>query len=391
MAKVRLGLDLIEEKWPNKLRGLNVGLLLNFSSFNSKFRWALDVFRKCKKFRLKAIFGPQHGIWGETQENMIEWEGSFEKKFHIPIFSLYGKTRKPTKEMLRDIDVFVFDLQDVGARYYTYIWTMDLCMEACKEEGKAFVILDRPNPINGEITEGPILKEDYASFVGRKPLPVRHGMTVGEIGFYFKQIYYESLDFHVIKMEGYRRSMWFDDTGLFWPFPSPNMPSLETAIFYPGMCLFEGTNISEGRGTTRPFEIFGAPFIEPEKLKRRLRYFDLKGIALRPIFFKPTFHKYKDELCGGFMMPITNRKVFKPFKTAIAIIKAIKELYPKEFEWRKPPYEYEFEKLPIDILCGTDRIRKEIEKGRDIEEMEEWWEEECRDFEKIRKEFFLYR
>ena len=388
--KVRIGLDLIEERWPSDLKGARVGLLTNISSFDSCFRWAGYVLAASGRLSLKALFGPQHGLFLETQENMIEWEGSFHEELKVPIYSLYGRARKPSKDMLGAIDVFVFDLQDVGARPYTYVWTMDLCMEACEEEGKVFVVLDRPNPISGVVVEGPLLRPELASFVGRKPIPMRHGLTVGELAGWLRERYYPSLDLRVIAMEGYRRSMWFDETGLFWPLPSPNMPCLDTALLYPGMCLLEGTNMSEGRGTTRPFELFGAPFLEPERLLRRLKDFRLPGCVLRPVYFSPTFHKYKESLCAGLMIHVTERESFKPFKTAVCLMRALYELYPREFRWREPPYEYEYEKLPIDLLSGTDRIRREIEEGVDMEEMEAWWQREAEVFDREREAFLLY-
>lgn len=293
--------------------------------------------------------------------------------------------------MLRDIDALVIDLQDVGARYYTFIWTMELCLQACCDESKSVVILDRPNPLGGKIIEGPVLNKDFSSFVGLRPLPVRHGMTMGEIALYLREIFYPSLDIHVIPMTNWERQMWFDDTGLPWIMPSPNMPTLDTATVYPGMCLLEGTNLSEGRGTTRPFEIFGAPFIDPDKLFKRLKDFKLPGVIFRPLYFQPTFQKHAGRLCGGAQIHVTNREKFMPFKTGVAIIKAIHDLYPDSFQWKQPPYEYETEKPPIDILTGSDKIRKYIEKGLTLNKMEDWWVEGYQSFDKnVRKEFLLY-
>ncbi len=320
---------------------------------------------------------------------MIEWEGFIDKTTGLPVYSLYGKTRKPTEQMLEGIEVFIIDLQDVGARYYTYIWTMALCMEAC-ERKISLIVLDRVNPIGGHIVEGPVLKSEFSSFVGLYPLPIRHGMTIGEIAMYFKSRFYPEVDLTVIPLRGWRRNQWFDSTGLPWVMPSPNMPTLETATVYPGMCLLEGTILSEGRGTTRPFEIFGAPFIEPERLVRRLNDFKLKGVFFRPLYFSPTFNKFAGKLCGGAQIHVIDREKFKPFKTAIAILLAIKELYPEINLWRQPPYEYEFEKLPFDILAGSDRVRKDIEEGKSLKDMESWWNEEVQMFEQIRKQYLLY-
>jgi uncharacterized protein YbbC (DUF1343 family) len=389
---VRTGLDLIDKKWPKNLNGSRVGLLVHPASVNKNLEHAVPLFIKSKRFKLKALFGPQHGIRGETQDNMIEWEGFRDTKTGLPVYSLYGHSRKPESSMLKDIDVLVIDLQDIGSRYYTFIWTMELCMQACMEMNKPLIILDRPNPIGGHITEGPVVDMTFASFVGQRPLPIRHGMTIGEIGNYLWNEFYPSLDFHVIPMQDWKRKTWFDETGLPWVLPSPNMPSPETAIVYPGMCLFEGTNLSEGRGTTRPFEIFGTPFIEPDKLIKRLLRFKLPGLIFRPMYFQPTFQKHTGKLCGGAQIHVINRERLKPFKTGVAIIKSIHDLYPEHFAWKQPPYEYETEKMPIDILAGTDRLRKDIEKGEKLDKMEEWWQEECLQFNKqYRKKYLMYK
>jgi len=386
------GLDLFETKWPKELKGAGAGLLLHPASVNKKLEHAADLFLKTKNCKVKALFGPQHGILGETQDNMIEWQGFKDKKTGLPVYSLYGQTRKPEPAMLKDIDLLVIDMQDVGSRYYTFIWTMELCMQACAELGKAVVILDRPNPIGGKHTEGNILDSAYRSFVGLRPLTVRHGMTIGEIGNYLKNEFYPELDLHVIKMQGWKRNMLFGETGLPWVMPSPNMPTLDTAIVYPGMCLLEATNISEGRGTTRPFEIFGAPFIAPDALVKRLNSFKLPGVIFRPMSFEPTFQKHAGKLCGGAQIHVTNRNMYKPFKTGVAILKAVHDLYPRKFRWNSPPYEYEKKKKPIDILAGGDGLRKNIDSGRTLQHMEEWWKARCSEFNrKIRKKYLLYK
>jgi len=391
IVKVLTGLDLIEKKWPRQLKGARIGLLVNPASVNRRLIHAIDIALSSKRFKLTSLFGPQHGIWANTQDNMIEWKGFIDKKTGLPVYSLYGDTRKPLPEMLRDIDALVIDLQDIGSRYYTFIWTMSLAMEACSEIGKTVVVLDRPNPINGIDIEGPVVEEGSFSFVGLKPLPVRHGMTIGEISLYLKDRFYPSLDLKIIKMEGWKRRLWFNETGLPWVMPSPNMPTLDTATVYPGMCLLEGTNLSEGRGTTRPFEIFGAPFIEPERLVSRLKELKLRGVFFRPLYFEPTFHKYRAQLLGGAQIHVTDRRSFKPFLTGVAIIKTVKELYPEEFLWRRPPYEYETEKLPIDILSGSTMLRQFIEEARTLEEMEDWWRRSALQFNRnIRKRYLLY-
>jgi len=385
------GLDLIEKLWPKDLKTARVGLVVHPASIDRWLEHAVTVCARSKKFKLTTLFGPQHGIMGQTQDNMIEWEGFRDPATGLPVYSLYGKTRKPARETLADVDVLVIDLQDVGARYYTFIWTLDLCMQACHEAGKTVIVLDRPNPIGGHMTEGPVLLPDFTSFVGLRPLPVRHGMTIGEVGVYLCATFYPGLDYRVVAMEGWKRKMWFDDTRLPWALPSPNMPTLDTALVYPGMCLLEGTNLSEGRGTTRPFEIFGAPFIHPETLVKTLDGFKLPGVVFRPLSFQPTFQKHANMLCGGAQIHVTDREKFKPFKTGVAILKAIHNTWPRDFAWKQPPYEYEEVKMPIDILAGTDRLRTDIESWKELNEMESWWKEETKTFEKIRKHYLIYK
>ncbi len=390
-AQVETGLDRIVASWPRSLGDARVGLVVHPASVNRRLIHAVRVFQGSGKFRLKALFGPQHGIRGETQDNMIEWEGFRDKKTGLPVYSLYGKTRRPSREMLRGLDAVVIDLQDVGARYYTFIWTIALVMQACADAGKTVVVLDRPNPIGGKLIEGPVLRPAYGSFVGMHPLPVRHGMTVGEIALYLKSFYPE-VQLHVIRMSGWKRGMLYEDTGLPWVLPSPNMPSVETAFVYPGMCLLEGTNLSEGRGTTKPFEIFGAPFIDPDRLVGRLSGFLLEGVAFRPLYFLPAFQKHSGKLCGGAQVHVTDRKKFRPFKTGVGIIKAVFDLYPRDFLWNNPPYEYEERLLPIDILAGTEMLREDIEAELALNEMELRWCEEMMAFDRaIRKKYLIYK
>lgn len=385
------GLDIVEKLWPKNLRGARVGLVVHPASVNQKLEHAVIVCRRSKKFQLTALFGPQHGILGQTQDNMVEWEGFRDPAMGVPVYSLYGKTRKPLPEMLSNVDALVIDLQDVGARYYTFIWTLELCMQACSEAGKTLVVLDRPNPITGRVTEGPVLDPEFASFVGLRPLPVRHGMTIGELGAYLQDTFHPGLDYRIFPLQGWKRTMWFDETRLPWVMPSPNMPAPDTALVYPGMCLLEGTNISEGRGTTRPFEIFGAPFMHAETLVGLLKEFKLPGVTFRPLSFQPAFQKHFGKLCSGAQIHVTDREKFKPFKTGVAILKAIHNTWPRDFAWKQPPYEYEEITLPIDILAGTDRLRKDIEAWKDLDEMEKWWKEETKAFEKIRKKYLLYK
>lgn len=363
---VELALSNFKKLYPEPLRGKRLGALLHPASVTEDLRHTSELLRYFNGdlFKLSALFGPQHGIKGHTQDNMIEWEGSFDAELGVPVFSLYGENRKPTPEMLSKIDVLLVDLQDVGARYYTFIWTLFLCMEACEEAGIPVVVVDRPNPINCVDEEGPVLVTNYASFVGLHPLKIRHGKTIGELAELFKEERFPKCELYVLKMRGYERKMWFDETGLPWVMPSPNMPTLDTAIVYPGMCLFEATNVSEGRGTTRPFELFGAPFIDAPKLCRYMNSLRLPGVHFRENYFQPTFHKWSGQICGGAQIHVTDRNKFRSFEMAVLLLRYLFATYPNDFSWKNPPYEYEFEKLPIDILLGNGTFRKEhIECG----------------------------
>ena len=351
---VELPLDHLAELWPMKLRGARVGALFHPASISAKFEHASRILERHNGdlFRLSAFFGPQHGFLGQTQDNMVEWKTYEHPRLHIPVYSLYGEHRAPTAEMLKDLDVLLVDLQDVGARYYTFIWTMYLCMRACEKARIEVVVLDRPNPINGVTSEGPLFDPNYKSFVGLHPIPVRHGKTIAELALQFRDEVFPECGLSILPMKNWERQMWFDQTGLSWVMPSPNMPTLDTATVYPGMCLLEGTNISEGRGTTRPFEIFGAPFVKAESLCRELNVSRLPGVFFRENYFQPTFHKFAGELCSGAQLHVTDRNAFHPFQTGVEIIRTLRKLYPKQFAWKQPPYEYEHEKLPIEILLG---------------------------------------
>lgn len=354
MTPVLLPLDHLEELWPKKLSGARSGALLHPASVSARLEHASKILERHdgKLFQLRALFGPQHGYLGQTQDNMIEWQSYEHPRLGIPVFSLYGEHREPTASMLENLDALIIDLQDVGARYYTFIWTMFLCLRACERHGVEVIVLDRPNPINGITTEGPVLDPAYQSFVGMHPLPVRHGRTTGELAEQFRQEVFPHCRLTVLPMKGWERAMWFDETGLPWVMPSPNMPTLETATVYPGMCLLEGTNLSEGRGTTRPFELFGAPFIDADALTRELNRLGLPGVHFRENWFQPSFRRFAGEICGGTQLHVTNRNSFAPYRTGIEIIRTVRRMYGDSFEWKAPPYEYEYERLPIEVLLG---------------------------------------
>jgi uncharacterized protein YbbC (DUF1343 family) len=351
---VELPLDHLNELWPEKFRGARIGALLHPASVSAKLQHASRILERHAGdlFRLSVFFGPQHGFLGQTQDNMVEWKSYEHPRLRIPVYSLYGEHREPTADMLKDVDVLLVDLQEIGARYYTFIWTMYLCMRACEKAGIDVVVLDRPNPINGVTNEGPLLDPNYKSFVGLHPIPVRHAKTIGELARQFRDEAFAQCRVSILPMKSWERQMWLDQTGLPWVMPSPNMPTLDTAVVYPGMCLLEGTNISEGRGTTRPFEIFGAPFIEAERLSGELNASKLPGVFFRENYFQPTFQKFAGELCNGAQLHVTDRNVFQPFQTGVEIIRMLRKLYPEQFAWKQPPYEYEWKRLPIEVLIG---------------------------------------
>ena len=354
MPHVLLPLDHLDEIWPEEFRGARVGALLHPASVSAGLEHASEILARGDgdHWRLRALFGPQHGYLGQTQDNMIEWRSYEHPRLGIPVHSLYGEHREPTAAMLEDLDVLLIDLQDVGARYYTFIWTMFLCLRACERNNLPVVVLDRPNPINGVTTEGTMLDPAYQSFVGLHPLPVRHGKTIGELARLFRDEAFPHSKLTVLPMKGWDRAMWFDQTGLPWVMPSPNMPTPNTATVYPGMCLLEGTNISEGRGTTRPFELFGAPFVDAEDFTRELNALKLPGAHFRATWFQPTFQKFAGEVCGGAQLHVIDRDQFQPYRTGVEIIRTIRRMSGESFMWKQPPYEYEHKRLPIEVLLG---------------------------------------
>jgi len=379
------GLDSILNEFPAKLRGKRIGILCHAASITKDFYHITDIFYQMKNCKLSALFGPQHGIHGQTQDNMIEWQSHKHPVFNIPLYSLYGKHRKPTPEMLNGIDVLLIDLQDVGARMYTYIWTVKLCMEACAEASVPVWILDRPNPIGRLPFDGPVLKKEYFTFVGGASIPLCHRMTIGEMALWIKEKYYRDCDLNVVRMKNWRRSFLFSDTGLPWVLPSPNIPTVQTALVYPGTVLLEALNLSEGRGTTIPFELFGAPFIDHEKLKKNLGNRHIEGCVFRTHDFIPTFHKFNGELCYGLQIHITDIDRFKPVGTALEIFDAIIETSLRDsLKFKMPPYEYEYNLMPFDILSGDSGMRECLISRKNISFEKERWGNEI---EVFRKEF----
>ena len=357
---VQIGLEHCLEEPPEVLRNARCGLLMNQASVDSSFDYACDRLAARFTGQLAAIFSPQHGLWCEQQANMIESPHARYEPLGLPVYSLYSETRRPTAEMLSGLDCLVIDLQDVGTRVYTFIWTVQQCLIACADVKIPVLILDRPNPIGGVIAEGPLLQPGYESFVGGATIPLRHGMTLAELARLINSEQKIGATLEVVPMTGWRRSMMFHDMNRGWVAPSPNMPTARTALLYPGQVLLEGTNLSEGRGTTMPFQITGAPFIDPHALASELATAELAGIVARPIYFVPTFDKWAGQRCGGVAFHVTSAKEARSVAATLHLLAAVKRHYPADFAWLPPPYEYEREKMPIDILFGSPKLRESL-------------------------------
>lgn len=389
--RVRLGIERLLEEKIDVIRGQRVGLVCNQASvMPDTFAHTADVLAARDEFRLTKLFGPQHGIRGDLQDNMIETPHAVDERTGIMVYSLYSETRIPTEEMVRDIDTFVIDLQDVGCRIYTFVYTMANCMRAAKQFGKKVVVCDRPNPINGNAIEGNITEHEFKSFVGQFELPTRHGMTIGELAKMFNEHFGIGCDLEVIEMNGWRREMWGDETGLPWILPSPNIPTVDTCVVFPATVHVEGTELSEGRGTTKPFELNGAPFIDPYQWVDALDEYKFEGVKFRHVFFRPTFQKCAERTCGGVQIHVTDREAFTPVIVGIAMIKTVYDMYTDKFEWKRDPYEYVFDVNPFDVVCGTDTIRKQIEAGQSLEAISSGWHDGIQIFKDQRKQFLLY-
>ena len=390
LMSVRLGIERLLDGPDRKLiDGQRVGLVCNPASVDSRIVHVADRLLQ-RGHRLTALFGPQHGFRSDLQENMIESPHAHDAKRRVPVHSLYSETREPTAEMLKEVDVLIIDLQDVGTRIYTYVYTMANCLRAARRHGVRVVVCDRPNPINGDDIEGATLNPAYESFVGQFPIPMRHGLTIGEAARLFNEHFGLGAAVDVIPIEGWKRSMFFDDTGLPWVLPSPNIPPLDTAVVYPGAVLFEGTLLSEGRGTTRPFELVGAPWIDGERFAEAMNARGIPGVFFRPVFFEPTFHKHAQRLCGGCQIHVTDRRAFPSMRTAIEMLDEFKREAPSERLWRDPPYEYEHVKPPIDILYGSDRLRRGIDEGESPAAIMSEWKADEEAFRDLRQKFLLY-
>lgn len=387
---IKLGVERLLEDKLHLLRGARVGLICNQASVSHALRHAADLFHEHPEVELRALFGPQHGIRGDVQDNMIETEHTVDQETGLPIHSLYSETREPTEAMLSDIDVLVFDMQDVGCRIYTFAYTMANCMTAARKFGKKVVVCDRPNPINGVDVAGNVLEPEHASFVGQFAIPTRHGMTLGELARMFNEHFELQCELEVVRMDGWQRNYWHDETDAPWVLPSPNIPTIDSATAFPGTVHFEGTQISEGRGTTRPFELIGAPYINPQEYARSLNDLSLPGVFFRSCIFRPTFQKHAGISCGGVQLHVIERSEFEPVITGVAMVKVAYDLYGDEFRWKQPPYEYVYDRNPFDVIAGSSSVREAIETGSTVEDIQRNWSAGLQAFQAVRDRYLLY-
>lgn len=388
--RVSLGLEKLLEEKLTLLADARIGLICNQASVDHGLQHAADLLHRHSQVNLTALFGPQHGIRGDVQDNMIETGHSIDRATGLPIYSLYSETREPTEEMLGDVDVLVFDLQDVGCRIYTFAYTLANCMRAAKKLGKKVIVCDRPNPITGKGVSGNVLDPEQASFVGQFSVPTRHGMTLGELARMFNDHFGIGCDLAVVPMAGWQRDDWHDQTDAPWVMPSPNIPTLDSATVFPGTVHFEGTQLSEGRGTTRPFELVGAPYVVPEDYALALNKLKLQSVSFRSCVFRPTFQKHAGVSCGGVQIHVTDRDSFEPVLAGIAMVKLAYDMYGDEFRWKQPPYEYVFDRNPFDVIAGTAKLREEIERGTALTEIQQSWEEPLAAFRGLREEYLMY-
>lgn len=382
---MKIGLDVFLGSQYKDYLGKRIGLVTNITGVNQNLVPSIDLFYEHPDIQLTALYAPEHGIRGDAKEGE-KVETSVDPDTGLPVFSLYGESRKPSKEMLDPIDVVVFDLQDIGSRYYTFIYTMAYVMEACAEYGKEFVVLDRPNPVSGEKLEGNLVEEDVRSFVGLLPIPNRHGMTVGELALLFKHEFGYDCELTIVPMQGWKRDMYYDETGLFWVPPSPNTTNIDMNILYPGTCLVEGTNLSEGRGTTRPFEYIGAPFIDGQRLAKTFNQKKVTGVLARPTSFIPTYQKHKDEVCRGIQLHVVDRRKLNSLEAGILLIETIAEMYPQDFSFISNNNGKYF----FDLLAGTKKLKDYILHGTSVDFLEAC-EGQVASFKKQREPYLLYK
>ncbi|PLX41369.1 MAG: DUF1343 domain-containing protein [Deltaproteobacteria bacterium] len=387
-----VGLEYLREE-PRRfiMEGERLGLLYNAASVDARLLLSRDVVSEVAGDDLYTLFGPQHGVSSDVQDNMVETDHAVDPRLDIPCYSLYGETRKPTPEMLEGLDTIIVDLQDVGTRVYTYIWTLRLLMEACGEAGVKVLILDRPNPIGGAKVEGSLLEQEFLSFVGMEPIPMRHGMTIGELAIWFLRCRGVECSVEVVPLRGYRRDKFWREFGREWVLTSPNLPTFDSASVYPGTVLLEGTNASEGRGTTRPFELVGGPWGQSGDLAKVMEGQGLPGVRFRPHDFQPTFQKWGGVTVNGMQLHVTNPVEFSPWLTGLVLLRELWGLYKDAgFWWNEPPYEYEEDMLPIHMLLGSSSLREMIEAGAPNGELNEFGREGLLSFMEERAECLIY-
>ena len=388
--QIKLGLERLLDERRGALDGARVGLVCNQASVNHDFRHAADLLFEDRAVNLTTLFGPQHGIRGDVQDNMIETGHAVDRHTRLPIYSLYSETREPTEEMLRDVDAIVVDLQGVGCRIYTFAYTMANCMRAAKRFGKRVVVCDRPNPIGGEKVAGNVTESGHESFVGQYLLPTRHGMTMGELARLFNDHFGIGCELDVVELSGWSRDLWYADTDGPWVLPSPNIPTPESCKVFPGTVHLEGTQISEGRGTTRPFELVGAPYIDADRFAKALNQLKLPGVYFRACLFMPTFQKHGGKACGGVQIHVMDRNAFEPVSAGVAVVRTAYDFYPDDFRWKDPPYEYEYERNPFDVISGTTKLRQQIESGESLDAIVDGWSAGVDEFKRVRAQYLLY-
>ncbi|MBU0515049.1 MAG: DUF1343 domain-containing protein [Proteobacteria bacterium] len=390
MARTVAGLEILVSDPLPAVQKARLGLLTHQPAVDAELRPSWEVVARAFPGQLRALFGPQHGFGGDKQDNMVESDHDRDSALGVPVFSLYGQTRAPLPEMLDHIDVLLVDLVDVGTRVYTYGATLSLALEACGRADVPVIVLDRPNPIGGRLVEGNPLADDCTSFVGRHPIPQRHGLTLGEMARMIVNAFGVAAELTVVPLANWQRGQWFDQTGRPWVMPSPNMPTLDTAVVYPGQVLWEGTNLSEGRGTTRPFELFGAPFVDPQALARRFEARGLPGVRFRPAAFEPTFNKWAGKLCRGGQLHVTDREAFRPVKTSLALLQDVAALWPGHFRPSDPPYEYEYDRRPLDLIVGSTRVVDQVLARGDLDVIEVAWQTDLTDYLDLKDAYGLY-
>ena len=387
---ISIGIEQLAANPPPGFEGKKIALLCNQASTDRSFNHSRDVVNRVFPDQLFCLFSPQHGFYSEKQDNMIESGHIHDPVTGIPVYSLYAEKRKPEPQMFNGVDILLVDLIDVGTRVYTFIWTVVYCLQTAAETKTKVVILDRPNPIGGHLVEGNLLQREMRSFVGMYEIPMRHGLTLGELALLCNREMNIGAELEVVPVMGWKRNMFMIGALFPWVFPSPNMPSLAAALVYPGQVIWEGTNVSEGRGTTMPFLLSGAPYLDHDQVADHIHSTPLPGCVLRPLVFEPTSGKWQGEACKGFQIHVTNPETFRPYRTSLALMQAFLTLYPEQFMYTDPPYEYDYEKLPIDMIIGDRNIRIALENGTDILALEQAWQEDIRAFKELSRSVFLY-